>query len=82
MVDIPGLIEKQYAKERQEYFTQLQLKIAANNRVMDEDIYKNLIRNLTKNLDSQNAKAEKLDRHALEALRLMTNAGANKTGGR
>jgi hypothetical protein len=83
MVDIPKLIEKKRKQQLANYFMELQLLIASNNRVLDEDNYENFVRNLTKNLENEEDKAKqnKLDRHGLEALRLMTNMGANKTGG-
>lgn len=87
MKDIPQLIEEKHTKNRQEkineYFIQLQLMIASNDRAMDPDDYKHLVRNLTKNLEDNESKndTDKLDRQALETLRLMTSMGANRTGG-
>ncbi|MEN2464906.1 hypothetical protein [Ornithinibacillus sp. JPR2-1] len=82
MVDIPKLIEKKRKEQLADYFMQLQLSIASNNRVMEEEDYHNLVRNLTKILEEENkTEQNKLDRQKLEALRLMTNQGANRTRG-
>lgn len=84
MADIPKLVVKKRKEKLLDYFMQLQLAIASNNRVLEEDDYTNFVRNLTKNLENEDKteQSNKLDRHGLEALRLMTNMGANKTGGR
>jgi len=84
MVDIPQTIEKKAKSLNVDYFLQFQMMLASNNRVMKDEIYDEFVRNLTKNLEDSEGKqdADKLDHHALEALRLMTSKGANKTGGR
>ncbi len=84
MVDIPGLVEKKRAEQNADYFMQLQLMTASNNRNMPDENYEKVVRYLTKNLEGKNTNQEsnKTDRHALEALRLMTNQGANQTGRR
>lgn len=83
MVDIPGLVEKKRNERAAEYFMQLQLLIASNNRSLPDEGFENMVRNLTKNLEGEETKQEtnKLDRQALETLRFMTNQGANRTGG-
>ncbi len=84
MADIPKAIEKKAQFMNNDYFLQFQMMLASNNRIMQDENYEEFVRNLTKNLEDSEGKqeADKLDHHALEALRLMTNKGANKTGGR
>lgn len=81
MVDIPKRLVNLQKEKKSDYLMNLQLAIASNNRSLENDPFNNLVRNLTKNLEEKND-ADKLDRNALEALRFMTNMGANKTGGR
>lgn len=81
MVDIPRLIKLKQKEKSSDNITKLQLLIASNNRTIEDEAFKDLIRNLTKNLEDK-SRQDKLDRNALEALRFMTNMGANKTGGR
>lgn len=83
MVDIPGIIARKQEEKNIKIFLNYQMLIASNNRFMKDDAHKEFIRNLTKNLEgNKTEQADKLDRDALEALRLMTNQGANRTGGR
>lgn len=84
MVDIPKFIERKHKEKAAETIMQIQIRTASNNRIMPDDHYANFVRSLTKNLgeETKQVKNNKLDRHALEALRLMTNQGANMTGGR
>jgi len=81
MKDLPGLIKRKRDEEADDYFMRLQLSLASNNRILEDESFKTLVRNLTKHLEGGGSKQDtnKLDRHALEALRLMTNQGANKT---
>lgn len=80
MVDIPDLLEKKRKEEKAEYHMQLLLQIAANSRALKDEGYDEFVRNLTKDFEKETT--NKLDRQALETLRLMTKQGANKTGGR
>lgn len=82
MVDIPELIANKRKQQSADRLMQLQLSLAANNRVMETDSYRGLIQNLTKDLEDRVGEqaTDKLDRHAFEALRFMTNQGANRTG--
>lgn len=84
MVDIPYLIKRKREKETNDYLMQMQLQTATNNRVMEDESYQKLIRNLTKGFEEgskkQNNDKNEFDRHKFEVLRFMTNRGANFTG--
>jgi len=84
MVDIPHLLKKKNQEQFEEYLMQMQLSIATNNRIMEDEKYTELIQNLTKNLENETQENtdNKLDRQAFETLRLMTSQGANFTGRR
>lgn len=84
MVDIPYLLKKKRQSDVEDYILQMRMTIATNQRVMEDEQYKEFITELMKNIESSSsnneATGEKFDRQAFETLRFMTKQGANFLG--
>ena len=77
MIDLPKVVAEKRKQEAARLLQDVHLRLATNNRALDEAEYKTFIRDATR---ATGMKEEtKFNRDKFEQLRAMTHSGGNKT---
>ncbi|WP_370221990.1 hypothetical protein [Cytobacillus sp.] len=75
--DLPQLLEERAKEKNEKILEQIFIRLATNQRAMEEEEYKKFLKVLTKKLKSQ--PGLEFSRDKMEELRMMTHLGANKS---
>jgi hypothetical protein len=76
MSDLPKLLTEKVQEKYLAIFEQILVRLATNNRGLEESEYKKFVESITKQLKTN--QTEGFDRDKFEELRFLTNLGANK----
>jgi hypothetical protein len=77
MIDIPDFLDQRTKQKNARLLEQVMLRIATNNRTMENDEYKKFVNQLTNQAGIK--PNDGFDREKFEHLRMMTNRGINRT---